>query len=68
LGAKGGHGNDDPSSLIFTVKFISRGLEKWHHNIHILANNISIQIQFGNAVFQKSGTDCENLRGRKLIQ
>lgn len=36
--------------------------------IHILANNISIQIQVGNAVFQKSGTDCENLRERKLIQ
>jgi len=35
LGAKGGHGNDDPSSLIFTVKVISRGLEKWHHNKNV---------------------------------
>jgi len=30
--AKASHGNDDPSSLIFTVKVISWGLEKWHHN------------------------------------
>lgn len=36
--------------------------------ILVLANNISIQILFGNAVFQKSGTDCENLREKKLIK